>query len=86
MSDLNLNHGAADAFSARPRLDEKPHLAGAFGFIAVLVVGLASVAYSIYADISLVGDPKLTSKATLPRRFKRRFLHLPQPVNREVQV
>ncbi len=57
MSEATMN-GLAGA-PTRPQMDHKPHAAGAIGFIAVLVAGLAYAAYSIATDISEVGEHNL---------------------------
>jgi PiT family inorganic phosphate transporter len=51
--------GLVGAASPRPHLDEKPHVAGAIGFLLVLVAGLGFVAFSISSDIGQVGEHTL---------------------------
>ena len=51
--------GLASASASRPKLDGKPHKAGAIAFILVLVAGLGYAAFSIATDISEVGEHNL---------------------------
>jgi PiT family inorganic phosphate transporter len=59
MSDLAMNHGITDIPSPRPHLDAEPHVAGAVSFLLVLVAGLGYAAFSIFSDISSVGEQHL---------------------------
>ncbi len=59
MSDLTMNGGVADASSPRPHLDGRPHPVGAIAFLLVLVAGLGYAAFSIFSDISEVGEQDL---------------------------
>jgi PiT family inorganic phosphate transporter len=45
------------ASGPRPKLDQKPHAAGATVFILVLLGGLAFAAFSIFKDTSDIGQP-----------------------------
>jgi PiT family inorganic phosphate transporter len=45
--------------SPRPHLDRKPHAAGAFAFLGVLISGLCFAAYSIVSDIAIAGEHNL---------------------------
>lgn len=55
MSDVTMNSGLGVS-SSRPRLDGKPHAGGALAFLAVLLAGLGYAAFSIYSDVSDVGE------------------------------
>jgi len=59
MSDLAMNRGMTDVPSPRPHLDGKPHVWGAVAFLLVLVAGLGFTAFSIFSDISEVGEQPL---------------------------
>ena len=59
MSDMAMNRGMADVSSPRPHLDGKPHVGGAVAFLLVLVAGLGYAAFSIWNDISNVGEDNL---------------------------
>ena len=43
----------------RPHMDAKPHIGGAIGFFAVLLLGLSYAAYSIATDVDAVGEHNL---------------------------
>ncbi len=58
MSDATMNSGLGMS-SSRPRLDNKPHAGGALAFLAVLLAGLGYAAFSIYSDVSDVGEHNL---------------------------
>ena len=55
MSELTIN-GAVSTPDPRPRLDQKPHMAGAFAFLLVLAAGLAYAGFSIVSDVHTVGE------------------------------
>ncbi len=59
MSDIPMDRGVADIASPRPHLDEKPHRGGALAFLLVLLAGLGYAAFSIWRDISNVGEHNL---------------------------
>ena len=59
MSDVTMHGGLADIPSPRPHLDAKPHVGGAVAFLCVLVAGLGYAAFSIFRDISEVGEQNL---------------------------
>jgi PiT family inorganic phosphate transporter len=59
MSDTTMNGGLEINPSPRPHMDGKPHVAGAAGFLVVLVAGLGYAAFSISSDISDVGEHTL---------------------------
>ncbi|MBV8912773.1 MAG: inorganic phosphate transporter, partial [Acetobacteraceae bacterium] len=48
--------GAVSARDPRPRLDGKPHTAGALAFLLVLAAGLAYAGFSIVSDVHTVGE------------------------------
>jgi PiT family inorganic phosphate transporter len=54
-----MNGAMADVHSPRPHLDERPHAAGAIGFLVVLAAGLCYAAFSIYSDMSQAGEHNL---------------------------
>ena len=56
MSDVTTTRGFAEPGTSRPRMDAKPHAAGAIGFLLVLVAGLGYAAFSIARDIGAVGE------------------------------
>jgi PiT family inorganic phosphate transporter len=56
MSDMTMSGGLAEP---RPHLDEKPHVAGALAFLAILLGGLLFAAYSISSDIAVAGEHTL---------------------------
>jgi phosphate/sulfate permease len=45
--------------SPRPHLDERPHIAGAIGFLMVLAAGLCYAAFRVYSDLSQAGEHNL---------------------------
>ncbi|HEY8290338.1 MAG TPA: inorganic phosphate transporter [Acetobacteraceae bacterium] len=59
MSDLAMDRHVTGISSPRPHLDGKPHTAGAFAFLLVLMAGLAYAAFSISSDISSAGEQNL---------------------------
>ena len=63
MSDIAMNAGLAGTTPPRPRMDQKPHAAGAIAFIAVLAAGLLYAAYSIATDMAQVGEHNVATAA-----------------------
>ena len=63
MSDFTLNDGLVGTPSPRPKMDSKPHAAGALAFILVLVAGLGFAAFSIATDINNVGERNIATGA-----------------------
>ena len=63
MSDATMNAGLAGATPPRPRMDHKPHAAGAIAFIVVLAAGLLFAAYSIATDMADVGEHNVAAGA-----------------------
>ncbi len=63
MSDMTMNGDLAGDTSPKPRLDSKPHIGGAIGFLLVLAGGLAYAAFSISSDISQVGEHSVATGA-----------------------
>ena len=59
MSDTTMTANLADVSSPRPHLDEKTHLGGAIIFLLVLGAGLGYAAFSIFSDLSNVGEQTL---------------------------
>jgi PiT family inorganic phosphate transporter len=59
MSDTTMTANLTDVSSPRPHLDGKPHLGGAIAFLLVLAAGLGYAAFSIFSDISNVGEQTL---------------------------
>ena len=60
MSDATMDgrmvDGGGGMASSRPQLDRKPHAGGALAFLVVLLLGLGYAAFSIYSDVSDVGE------------------------------
>ncbi len=59
MSDTVLKPGLTGASAPGPRLDQRPHRAGAVLFILILAAGLAYAAASVFRDIANVGETNL---------------------------
>jgi inorganic phosphate transporter, PiT family len=59
MSDATMNGGIAGVLSPRPHLDEKPHVLGSVIFLLVVMGGLGYTAFSIFRDMSQVGEHNL---------------------------
>jgi PiT family inorganic phosphate transporter len=59
MSDATMNGGIAGVLSPRPHLDEKPHVLGSVIFLLVVMGGLGYTAFSIFRDMSQVGEHHL---------------------------
>ena len=60
MSDVITNGGYAGE-STRPKMDHKPHVAGAAAFLVVLLGGLGFTAYSVLTDIHNAGQATLAT-------------------------
>ncbi len=55
--------GFEDAVDPRPKLDRKPHKAGAIAFLVVLALGLGYAAFSIISDVHSVGETNIATGA-----------------------
>ncbi len=61
MSDAALDSSYGGATSPRPKMDGKPHVAGALVFFVVLLGALGFTAYSVMSDINSVGESTLAT-------------------------
>ena len=61
MSATTVSTRGTEQPSSGPQLDRKPHRAGAFAFLLVLVAGLGYAAFSIGHDMSRVGEHGLAT-------------------------
>jgi PiT family inorganic phosphate transporter len=59
MSDTTMTASLADVSSPRPHLDGKTHRGGAIVFLLVLAAGLVYAAFSIFSDLTDVGEQTL---------------------------
>ena len=59
MSQSTINDSFAEAAPSRPKMDQKPHRAGALLFFAILLCGLAFTAYSVVSDMNAAGSAPL---------------------------
>ena len=59
MSEVALSSDVAGTRSPGPRMDGRPHVAGALVFVGVLLAGIAFAAFSIANDISAVGEQNI---------------------------
>ena len=64
MSDLTMD-GAVSGPASRPKLDERPHAAGAVAFLLILAAGLAYAGFSIVHDVNTAGEHNLATGALL---------------------
>jgi PiT family inorganic phosphate transporter len=63
MSQLTMDSGYAGTPSPRPKMDSKPHVAGALIFFAILLGGLGFTAYSVISDMNAAGGATLATSA-----------------------
>ena len=63
MSELTMDSGYAGAPAPRPKMDSKPHVAGAVVFFLVLLGGLGFTAYSVISDMDAAGGSTLATGA-----------------------
>jgi inorganic phosphate transporter, PiT family len=59
MSDTTMTASLAEVSSPRPHLDGKTHRGGAIVFLLVLAAGLVYAAFSIFSDLTDVGEQTL---------------------------